>query len=69
MGRRLRVDFAGLEGIEPPLSVLETGVLPLNDRPSLASAKTEELVFYLNDACMAVVIIAKMWNYFGDVMQ
>ena len=24
---------AGLEGIEPPLSVLETEVLPLNDRP------------------------------------
>jgi hypothetical protein len=27
--------FAGLEGIEPPFSVLETDVLPLNDRPSL----------------------------------
>lgn len=26
-------EFAGLEGIEPPLSVLETEVLPLNDRP------------------------------------
>gem|GEM_PF-2704042 len=26
-------ELAGLEGIEPPLAVLETAVLPLNDRP------------------------------------
>lgn len=25
--------FAGVEGIEPPLAVLETAVLPLNDTP------------------------------------
>lgn len=27
--------FAGVEGIEPPLAVLETAVLPLNDTPSI----------------------------------
>lgn len=27
-------DLAGLEGVEPSLEVLETSVLPLNDRPS-----------------------------------
>ena len=32
---RPSIFFAGLEGIEPPLSVLETEVLPLNDRPIL----------------------------------
>ena len=27
--------IAGVEGIEPPLAVLETAVLPLNDTPNL----------------------------------
>lgn len=30
----MRMKLAGLEGIEPSLVVLETTVLPLNDRPN-----------------------------------
>lgn len=29
--------MAGAEGIEPPLQVLETWVLPLNDAPSIGA--------------------------------
>lgn len=31
----VRPEYAGVEGIEPSLAVLETAVLPLNDTPLL----------------------------------
>lgn len=42
--------IAGPEGIEPSLEVLETSVLPLNDRPS-------SLYEYFNPSCLRSPVV------------